>query len=65
MNKFDAFKETLSPESLKEIYDETKLEVADEELEGTEAFSAAIATQMAINLVDKYQAWLNDSDNEQ
>lgn len=38
MNKFQAFKETLSAESLKAIYDETRLEVANDEREGTEAF---------------------------
>ncbi|CAM4173341.1 hypothetical protein AT575_09235 [Streptococcus penaeicida] len=61
MNRFDAFKETLSSESLKAIYDETKLEVANEELEGTEAFSAALATQMAVNLLEKYHDWLNEN----
>lgn len=68
MNKFQAFKETLSAESLKAIYaeslkaiyDETRLEVANDEREGTEAFSAALATQMAINLVEKYHNWLNE-----
>ena len=61
MNKeFEAFKKTLSPDSLKAIYDETKIEVADDELEGTEAFSLAVATQMAINLVEKYPVWLKD-----
>lgn len=59
MKKFEAFKETLSSESLKAIYEETKLEVANDEREGTEAFSAALATQMAINLVEKYHEWLN------
>lgn len=61
MKKFDAFKETLSSESLKSIYEETKLEVANDEREGTEAFSAALATQMAINLVEKYHDWLNEN----
>ncbi|HGI0388954.1 TPA: hypothetical protein ACJPQ9_001166 [Streptococcus pyogenes] len=60
MNKFQAFKETLSAESLKAIYDETRLEVANDEREGTEAFSATLATQMAINLVEKYHNWLNE-----
>ncbi len=61
MNKeFEAFKKTLSPDSLKAIYDETKIEVADDELEGTEAFSLAVATQMAINLVEKYHDWLKE-----
>lgn len=52
MNQFQAFKTTLSEDSLKAIYDETKLEVAGDSLEGTESFSAALATQMAINLVE-------------
>lgn len=61
MKKFEAFKETLSSESLKAIYEETKLEVANDEREGTEAFSAALTTQMAINLVEKYHEWLNEN----
>ncbi|MFL4356239.1 hypothetical protein [Streptococcus uberis] len=61
MKKFEAFKETLSSESLKAIYEETKIEVANDEREGTEAFSAALATQMAINLVEKYHEWLNEN----
>ncbi|GAB6707032.1 hypothetical protein [Streptococcus uberis] len=61
MKKFEAFKETLSSESLKAIYEETKLEVANDEREGTEAFSAALATQMAIILVEKYHEWLNEN----
>ncbi|MFC3931949.1 hypothetical protein ACVR0S_05015 [Streptococcus dentapri] len=61
MNKgFEAFKDTLSKESLKAIYDETRIEVADEETEGTEAFSIALASQMAVNLVEKYQNWLKE-----
>ncbi|MGT2928926.1 hypothetical protein ACVR1G_01505 [Streptococcus dentasini] len=56
---FKAFKDTLSKESLKAIYNETKIEVANEETEGTEAFSLALATQYAVNLVEKYQEWLN------
>lgn len=58
MTSFEAFKETLSAESLKAIYDESKLEVAQEELEGTEAFAVALATQMAVNLVEHYHDWL-------
>ncbi|MEQ9810463.1 hypothetical protein [Streptococcus jiangjianxini] len=61
MNQFEAFKTTLSEDSLKAIYDETKLEVAGDNLEGTESFSAALATQMAINLVEKYHDWLNSN----
>ncbi|HEM6117062.1 hypothetical protein [Streptococcus pluranimalium] len=61
MNQFEAFKATLSEDSLKAIYDETKLEVAGDNLEGTESFSAALATQMAINLVEKYHDWLNNN----
>ncbi|AGM99796.1 hypothetical protein [Streptococcus iniae] len=60
MNKFNAFKETLSVESLKAIYDETRLEVASDEKEGTEAFSATLATQMALNLIERYHDWLNE-----
>ncbi|MGT2807805.1 hypothetical protein DIX60_09690 [Streptococcus iniae] len=60
MNKFNAFKETLSVESLKAIYDETRLEVANDEKEGTEAFSATLATQMALNLIERYHDWLNE-----
>lgn len=54
MNQFEAFKATLSEESLKAIYEESKIEIAGDSLEGTETFSAALATQMAINLVEKY-----------
>ncbi|MFU2206944.1 hypothetical protein [Streptococcus pluranimalium] len=61
MNQFEAFKATLSEDSLKAIYDETKLEVTGDNLEGTESFSAALATQMAINLVEKYHDWLNNN----
>ncbi|WP_221913400.1 hypothetical protein [Streptococcus halichoeri] len=60
MNKFDAFKETLTPESLKAIYEETRIEVANDEREGTEAFSVALASQMAVNLVEKYHDWLDE-----
>lgn len=61
MNKeFEVFKKTLSRESLKAIYDETRIEVAPEEFEGTEAFSIAIASQMAVNLLEKYQDWLKE-----
>ncbi|MFC5630637.1 MULTISPECIES: hypothetical protein [Streptococcus] len=58
MKSFEAFKETLSVESLKAIYEESKLEVAPEEFEGTEAFSVALATQMAVNLLEHYHDWL-------
>ncbi|EFR44384.1 hypothetical protein [Streptococcus pseudoporcinus] len=61
MKRFEAFKETLSADSLKAIYEETKLEVANDEREGTEAFSAALATQMAVNLIEKYHDWLNEN----
>lgn len=47
MNKgFEAFKKTLSHESLKAVYDETKIEVSESEAEGTEAYSIAVATQI-------------------
>ncbi|MGT2683228.1 hypothetical protein [Streptococcus porci] len=58
MKSFEAFRETLSAESLKSIYEESKLEIAPEEFEGTEAFSVALATQMAVNLIEHYQNWL-------
>ena len=46
--------------SLKAIYEESKLEVQDETTEGTEAFSLALATQMAINLLESYEKWLKE-----
>ena len=52
MKEFQAFKDTLSNKALKAIYEESKLEVQDETTEGTEAFSLALATQMAINLLE-------------
>lgn len=58
MKSFEAFRETLSVESLKAIYEESKLEIAPEEFEGTEAFSVALATQMAVNLIEHYHDWL-------
>ena len=65
MNKeFEAFKKTLSHESLKNVYEETKIEVSENETEGTEAYSMAIATQMAINLIEKYHDWLHVSDQK-
>ena len=63
MNKgFEAFKKTLSPQSLKAIYDETKLEIADDHTEGTEAFCVAMASQMAINIVEVYHRWLAEQE---
>ena len=63
MNKeFEAFKKTLSPQSLKAIYDETKLEIAGDHAEGTEAFSVAMASQMAINIVEVYHRWLAEQE---
>ena len=65
MNKgFEAFKKTLSHESLKNVYEETKIEVSENETEGTEAYSMAIATQMAVNLIEKYHDWLHESDQK-
>ena len=55
MKEFQAFKDTLSNKALKAIYEESKLEVQDETTEGTEAFSLALATQMAINLLESYE----------
>lgn len=63
MNKgFEAFKKTLSHESLKAVYDETKIEVSESEAEGTEAYSIAVATQMAVNLLEQYHDWLHEND---
>ena len=38
MKEFQAFKDTLSNKTLKDIYEESKLEVQNETTEGTEAF---------------------------
>ncbi|EFW88332.1 MULTISPECIES: hypothetical protein [Streptococcus] len=57
---FDAFKKTLSHDSLKAVYDETKIEVSESEAEGTEAYSMAVAVQMAVNLLEKYDDWLHE-----
>ena len=54
------FKDTLSNKTLKDIYEESKLEVQNETTEGTEAFSVALATQMAINLLESYEKWLKE-----
>lgn len=61
LKEFEAFKQTLSQDSLKAIYDETRIEVADNETEGTEAFSIALASQMAVNLLEHYQDWLAEN----
>ena len=61
---FEAFKKTLSPQSLKAIYDETKLEISDDHAEGTEAFSVVMASQMAINIVEVYHRWLAEQEKE-
>ncbi|MCE2152380.1 hypothetical protein GPX31_01370 [Streptococcus thermophilus] len=60
MKEFQAFKNTLSNKTLKDIYKESKLEVQNETTEGTEAFSVALATQMAINLLESYEKWLKE-----
>ncbi len=60
MKEFQAFKDTLSNKALKAIYEESKLEVQDETTEGTEAFSLALATQMAIKLLESYEKWLKE-----
>ena len=60
MKEFQAFKNTLSNKTLKDIYEESKLEVQNETTEGTEAFSVALATQMAINLLESYDKWLKE-----
>ena len=55
MKEFQAFKDTLSNTALKAIYEKSKLEAQNETTEGTEAFSVALATQMAINLLESYE----------
>ena len=60
MKEFQAFKDTLSNKTLKDIYEESKLEVQNETTEGTEAFSVALATQMSINLIESYETWLKE-----
>ena len=60
MKEFQAIKNTLSNKTLKDIYEESKLEVQNETTEGTEAFSVALATQMAINLLESYEKWLKE-----
>ncbi|MGT2911296.1 hypothetical protein ACVR1I_06220 [Streptococcus cameli] len=60
--EFEAFKQTLSPESLKAIYDESRIEIADDNAAGTEAFSIDLATQMAINLLEAYHRWLEEKE---
>lgn len=62
MKNFDAFKRTLSPESLKEVYNQAKEEVPVTELEGSEAFSIALAQQMAVDLVEMYHLWLKEDE---
>lgn len=62
MKSFDAFKRTLSAESLKEVYNEAKQEVGETELEGSEAFSIALAQQMAVNLIEMYHLWLKNEE---
>ena len=62
MKSFDAFKRTLSPESLKEVYNQAKEEVPMTELEGSEAFSIALAQQMAVDLVEMYHLWLKEDE---
>ena len=41
MKEFQAFKDTLSNKTLKDIYEERKMEVQNETTEGTDAFSVA------------------------
>ena len=60
MKEFQAFKDTLSNTALKAIYEKSKLEAQNETTEGTEAFSLALATQMAINLLESYEKWLKE-----
>ena len=65
MKEFQAFKDTLSNKALKAIYEESKLEVQDETTEGTEAFSLALATQKAINLLESYEKELRKKNKMQ
>lgn len=58
--EFQAFKDTLSNQTLRAIYEESKLEVQGDNMEGTEAFSLALATQMATNLIESYEKWLKE-----
>ncbi|MBM7636238.1 hypothetical protein [Streptococcus saliviloxodontae] len=58
--EFDAFKKTLSKESLKAIYDESKLEISQTTVEGTDAFTLELASQMAVNLLESYHRWLQE-----
>lgn len=58
--EFQAFKDTLSNKALRAIYEESKLEVQGDNMEGTEAFSLALATQMATNLIESYENWLKE-----
>ena len=60
MKEFQAFKDTLSNKTLKDIYEESKLEVQNVTTEGTEAFSVAVATPLAINLLESYEKWLKE-----
>ena len=60
MKEFQAFKDTLSNKTLKDIYEESKLEVQNATTEGTEAVSVALATQMAIKLLESYEKWLKE-----
>ena len=62
MKSFDAFRRILSPESLKEVYNQAKEEVPVTELEGSEAFSIALAQQMAVDLVEMYHLWLKEDE---
>ena len=49
---FDAFKKTLSHDSLKAVYDETKIEVSEVKPKA-QKHSMAVAVQMAVNLLEK------------
>ena len=60
MKEFQAFKDTLSNTALKAIYEESKLEVQNETPESTEAFSVALESKIAINLLESYEQWLEE-----
>ena len=65
MNKeFEAFTKTLSLESLKAIYDEAQIEDSESDAERIDTYSVAVASQMAVNLVEKYHAWLKENESK-
>ena len=41
-----------------------KLKFLKAKAEGTEAYSIAVATQMAVNLLEQYHDWLHENDKK-